>query len=77
MGSLDVVKAYKGLGKSIAAMNQYDMTAWVANGTDEAIGVVSSDVDIGLMALNVQLVNEYLDVPSVVFRFPKNAGSDQ
>jgi leucyl aminopeptidase len=77
MGSRDVAAAYKKLEKKVAAMTQYDMTAWVKNGTDEVIGVVSSDVDIGLLALQVQLVNEYLDIPSVVFRFHPNAGSDQ
>jgi leucyl aminopeptidase len=77
MGSRSVANAYKKQNKKIAAMAQYDMTAWVKNGTDEAIGIVSSAVDIGLMALQVQLVNEYLDLPSIVFRFPDGAGSDQ
>jgi hypothetical protein len=58
-------------------MTQYDMTAWVKNGTDAAIGVVSSDVDMGLAALQVQLVAEYIDLPAVVFKFPPQAGSDQ
>jgi leucyl aminopeptidase len=58
-------------------MMQYDMTAWVRNGTDEAIGVISSDVDLGLMVLHVQLVNAYSDLPAVVFRLFEGAGSDQ
>jgi bacterial leucyl aminopeptidase len=76
-GSRPVAKHYRELGKNVAAMTQFDMTAWVKNGTDEAIGIVSSDVDIGLLALQVQIVNEYLDLPSVVYRFPPRAGSDQ
>jgi leucyl aminopeptidase len=58
-------------------MAQYDMTAWVKNGTDEAIGIVSSDVDMGLTALQMQLVAEYIDLPSVVYKFVAHAGSDQ
>jgi leucyl aminopeptidase len=77
LGSVDVARAYRALGKNVAAMTQYDMTAWVKNGTDEAIGIVSGDVDMGLTALQVQLVAEYIDLPAAVFKFPAYAGSDQ
>jgi leucyl aminopeptidase len=50
-------------------MVQYDQTAWVKNGSDEAIGILSTNTDMGLTALQVQLVAEYLDLPAVVFKF--------
>jgi leucyl aminopeptidase len=77
LGSAEIAKTYRALGKNVAAMTRYDMTAWVQNGTDEAIGIVSSDVDMGLTALQMQLVAEYIDLPAVVFKFPANAGWDQ
>jgi hypothetical protein len=45
--------------------------------TSSVIGIVSSDVDLGLVSFHVQLVNEYLDLPSTVYRLSPNAGSDQ
>jgi leucyl aminopeptidase len=72
-----VAKAYRARNQTVAAMTQYDMTAWVKNGTEATIGVVSSDVDMGLVALQVQLVAEYIDLPAMVYKFVPNAGSDQ
>jgi hypothetical protein len=34
-------------GRGADCRVQFDMTAWVKNGTREVIGVVSSDTDLG------------------------------
>ncbi|KAJ7595113.1 peptidase [Mycena floridula] len=65
LGSQAVAKSYSAEGINILAMSQFDMTAWVKNGTEECVGIVTDFVDPDLSAFNKLLVDAYLDIPYV------------
>ncbi|KZS86991.1 Zn-dependent exopeptidase [Sistotremastrum niveocremeum HHB9708] len=48
LGSRDVVKAYTRRGARARGMLQFDMTAWVKDGTREEIGILGNCADEGL-----------------------------
>ncbi|KAI0663041.1 peptidase [Cubamyces menziesii] len=65
LGSQAVARAYEGRGVNVAAMSQYDMTAWVKRGTKEQVGIITDFVDPDLTEYNKKLVELYLDIPWV------------
>lgn len=67
LGSQAVANDYKARGVNVIAMHQFDMTAWVKEGTREEVGIITdpSDVDPDITAFNKLLVNAYLDIPYV------------
>ncbi|KIJ59236.1 hypothetical protein HYDPIDRAFT_162704 [Hydnomerulius pinastri MD-312] len=65
LGSQAIAQSYEAQGLEVYAMSQYDMTAWVKQGTREEIGVIVDYVDNTLTDYNKQLIDAYLDVPYV------------
>jgi leucyl aminopeptidase len=65
LGSQAVAKDYEARGVNVIAMSQFDMTAWVKEGTREEVGIITDFVDPEVTALNKQLVDTYLDIPYV------------
>jgi leucyl aminopeptidase len=45
LGSQAVAQDYERRGVKVLAMSQFDMTAWVKQGTEEVIGVITDFVD--------------------------------
>ncbi|KAJ6542421.1 peptidase, partial [Mycena sp. CBHHK59/15] len=76
LGSQDIVASYEAAGKQIKGMQQYDMTAWVASGSNEVVNIITSGVDAELTQFLTLLVDRYLDIPWVKEPAPKNVGSD-
>ncbi|KAJ7468009.1 peptidase [Mycena latifolia] len=76
LGSQDIVASYEAEGKEIKGMQQYDMTAWVASGSDEVVNIITSGVDAELTEFLTLLVDRYLDIPWVKERQAKGVGSD-
>jgi len=64
LGSQAVAQAYEGR-VNVLAMSQFDMTAWVKQGTREEVGLIMDFVDLPLTEFNKQLVDLYLDIPWV------------
>jgi len=65
LGSAAVAQAYEAASANVYAMSQFDMTAWVKQGTREEVGVITDYVDPSLTEFNKKLVDEYLDIPYV------------
>ncbi|KAI0271153.1 peptidase [Russula aff. rugulosa BPL654] len=65
LGSQAVAKEYEARGVNVIAMSQFDMTAWVKEGTREEVGIITDFVDPEVTALNKRLVDTYLDIPFV------------
>ncbi|KAF8141831.1 hypothetical protein EV363DRAFT_1468042 [Boletus edulis] len=65
LGSQAVAQAYAKQGLEVYAMSQFDMTAWVREGTNEEVGVIVDYVDGSLTDLNKKLVDTYLSIPYV------------
>lgn len=59
MGSLDISEGYRKAGKSVRGMMQFDMTAWVAAGRQEEIGVVTNLADSPLSEYTKLLIEKY------------------
>ncbi|KZT39443.1 Zn-dependent exopeptidase [Sistotremastrum suecicum HHB10207 ss-3] len=76
LGSQDVVKAYTQRGARVRGMLQFDMTAWVKNGTREEIGILDNCADEGLRNLTTEFVAKYLAIPSVSTKYPLDYCSD-
>jgi len=65
LGSQAVAQAYAAQGLEVYAMSQFDMTAWVKEGTKEEVGVIVDFVDDSLTKYNKLLVETYLSIPYV------------
>ncbi|KIK78401.1 hypothetical protein PAXRUDRAFT_834576 [Paxillus rubicundulus Ve08.2h10] len=65
LGSQAVAQSYASHGYEVYAMSQYDMTAWVKQGTREEIGVIVDFVDDTLTEYNKKLISAYLAIPYV------------
>ncbi|EPT03561.1 hypothetical protein FOMPIDRAFT_1115220 [Fomitopsis schrenkii] len=65
LGSQAIAQDYERHGVNVAAMSQYDMTAWVKKGTREEVGIIVDYVDSDLTDFNKKLVDLYLDIPYV------------
>jgi len=65
LGSQAVAKDYAAKNVNVLAMSQFDMTAWVKDGTEEVVGVITDFVDPKLTSFNKLLVDTYLDIPYV------------
>ncbi|THH33775.1 hypothetical protein EUX98_g418 [Antrodiella citrinella] len=65
LGSSAIAQAYEAASTNVYAMSQFDMTAWVKQGTREEVGVITDFVDPSLTEFNKKLVDEYLDIPYV------------
>ncbi|KAI0331675.1 peptidase [Cubamyces sp. BRFM 1775] len=65
LGSQAIAHDYEARGVNVYAMTQYDMTAFVKRGTEERVGIVTDDVDSGLISYNKKLIELYLDIPWV------------
>lgn len=65
LGSQSVVNDYVSREVKVKSQLQFDMTAWVKQGTDEVVGVVTDYVDPKLTSLIKDLVDTYLDIPWV------------
>ncbi|KAL4241566.1 Peptide hydrolase [Abortiporus biennis] len=65
LGSAAVAQDYEARSANVYAMSQFDMTAWVKNGTREEVGIITDYTDNGLTNFNKQLVDAYLDIPYV------------
>lgn len=46
LGSQALAKSYEANGVNVTAMSQFDMTAWVKKGTEEAVGIITDYVDV-------------------------------
>ncbi|KAK7044801.1 peptide hydrolase [Favolaschia claudopus] len=76
LGSQDIVAAYEAEGKIVKAMQQYDMTAWVAAGSQEIINLITTGVDAELTNFLALLVDRYLDIPWAKEGQASGVGSD-
>ncbi|KAF9059542.1 hypothetical protein BDP27DRAFT_1431206 [Rhodocollybia butyracea] len=76
LGSLDIVSSYVKAGKDVRGMMQFDMTAWVAAGTEETIGLVMDRVYLPLTEWQKSLVEAYLDISWTETMYDPRAGSD-
>ncbi|TBU32124.1 peptidase [Dichomitus squalens] len=65
LGSQAIAKSYESRGINVAAMSQYDMTAWVKRGTREEVGIITDYTDVDLTEFNKKLVEQYLSIPWV------------
>jgi len=65
LGSQAIAKDYEDRSVNVLAMSQFDMTAWVKNGTREEVGIIIDYTDKDLTKFNTQLVDAYLDIPFV------------
>ncbi|KAI9069856.1 peptidase [Trametes sanguinea] len=65
LGSQAVAQAYEDRDVNVVATIQFDMTAWVKNGTREEVGIITDFVDPVLTEYNKKLVELYLDIPWV------------
>jgi len=65
LGSSAVAQAYAQDGAEVYAMSQFDMTAWVKDGTQQEVGVIVDYVDDALTGYNKKLVDSYLAIPFV------------
>lgn len=65
LGSQGVATSYAARGVEVYAMSQFDMTAWVREGVQEEIGVITDYVNPMLTEVNKKLIDAYLDVPYV------------
>jgi len=68
LGSQAVAKDYESRSVNVIAMSQYDMTAWVKQGTREEVGIITDFTDHSLTKFNKQLVEMYLDIPATETR---------
>jgi len=65
LGSQAVVKDYVARAAWVQSQLQFDMTAWVKQGTKERVGIVTDFVDPSLTDFIKKLVDAYLDIPWV------------
>ncbi|KIM45995.1 hypothetical protein M413DRAFT_441056 [Hebeloma cylindrosporum] len=65
LGSQAIAKDYEKRSVNVLAMSQFDMTAWVKQGTEEEVGIITDFTDQGLTDFNKALVDLYLDIPYV------------
>ncbi|WFD29444.1 bacterial leucyl aminopeptidase [Malassezia sp. CBS 17886] len=63
LGSQAVAAAYEERGIRVRGMLQQDMTAYVKEGTEEVVGLVTDYVDTGLTDFVELLVRRYLTIP--------------
>lgn len=65
LGSQAVAHDYRAHNASVLAQIQFDMTAFVKEGTREEVGVITDFVDPHVVEFVKQLVDAYLDIPWV------------
>ncbi|KAF8326535.1 uncharacterized protein EI90DRAFT_3228136 [Cantharellus anzutake] len=65
LGSQAVVNDYVSQGAKVKSQLQFDMTAWVKQGTKEVVGVITDFVNPKLTSLIEDLIDTYLDIPWV------------
>ena len=65
MGSKAVAGDYKARGVNVVAVSHFDMTAWVKQGTQEEVGVVTDFTNSKLTQFNKGLIERYLSIPYV------------
>lgn len=63
VGSQDIARTYKEKGVQVAAMLQFDMNLFQAQGAPDQIFFVTDDTDAGLNRFLGKLVDSYLQVP--------------
>lgn len=63
LGSQAVAERYEEEGVKVRAMLQQDMTAFVRQGTEESVGIVTDYVSPALTDYVERLVRAYLDIP--------------
>ncbi|KIK52487.1 hypothetical protein GYMLUDRAFT_233434 [Collybiopsis luxurians FD-317 M1] len=76
LGSIDVVHDFVQSGKSVRGMMQFDMTAWVAAGTQEKVAIVMNKVNPRLTEWLKLVIDKYLDIPWFETLYSDRAGSD-
>lgn len=65
LGSLDVFTAYAALQRKVVAMLQQDMTGFVADPTNEHVGVITDYTDKPLTNFVKKVIDTYLSIPYV------------
>ncbi|CDZ98846.1 Transferrin receptor and related proteins containing the protease-associated (PA) domain [Phaffia rhodozyma] len=63
LGSQAISQKLAADGVAVKAMIQMDMTAWVKQGTEEVVGIITDFVDPDLTAFNKAIVDRYLNIP--------------
>ncbi|KAF8911218.1 hypothetical protein CPB85DRAFT_1220975 [Mucidula mucida] len=76
LGSQAIASAYELAGRSVRAMQEYDMTAWHKTNTTEAINIITSGVDPDLSDFQKVLIDEYVGLPWTESKYPGTASSD-
>ncbi|TFK52279.1 Zn-dependent exopeptidase [Heliocybe sulcata] len=76
LGSRDVAAAYESQGRTVRGMLQYDMTAYVKQGTTPTLTMITSDVDPKMTEYGLKLAKEYTDIPVQGRDLFAGAGSD-
>ncbi|KIK52479.1 hypothetical protein GYMLUDRAFT_49876 [Collybiopsis luxurians FD-317 M1] len=76
LGSIPIVHGFLRDGKSVRGMMQFDMTAWVAAGTQEKVAVVMNRVNPALTEWLKLVIDKYLDIPWAETHYSGLAASD-
>ncbi|KAG7562264.1 hypothetical protein FFLO_02252 [Filobasidium floriforme] len=76
LGSLDVVDVMVGRNVTVDAMLEFDMTAFVKQGSNATINVISTEADPSLSDWIINVAEEYCDIPVKRSELFKGAGSD-
>ncbi|KAJ7240546.1 hypothetical protein C8J57DRAFT_1371251 [Mycena rebaudengoi] len=74
LGSQAIAAAYEAAGREIKGMIQFDMTAWVQEGTREEMAVITSSADEELTQFEIKLIERYVDIPWVYGEYPGGIG---
>jgi len=65
LGSQAVARDFQSRSVKVKAQTQYDMTAWVKQGTREEVGIITDFVDLSVTKFVTKLVDKYLSIPYV------------
>ncbi|KIJ63877.1 hypothetical protein HYDPIDRAFT_91781 [Hydnomerulius pinastri MD-312] len=76
LGSRDIVSEYTQLHKEVGAMIQFDMTAYVPQGSEANVTFITTDVDPILTKWAMGMASEYTSSPVVGAELFAGAGSD-
>ncbi|KAH8172477.1 peptidase family m28 domain-containing protein [Sarocladium implicatum] len=76
LGSQPVARFMKESGRTVGAMMEFDMTAFVARNATETIGLIRTEANEDLTDWVQTLATEYLPIEAHIYDLGPNAGSD-
>ncbi|KAH7308620.1 peptidase [Stachybotrys elegans] len=76
LGSQEIARYKRESGARIGAMMEFDMTAFIARNATESIGFIQTEADTPLTEWAAKLSEEYISIPTHIYKLPGGAGSD-